>query len=256
MIGLSVQCQSSSVAAARRLLAGASRVAVLTGAGVSEESGVPTFRGPGGLWREFRPEDLATPEAFARDPHLVWEWYNWRREKVASVEPNAAHRALARLEERLAAGPAAHGRPFTLATQNVDDLHERAGSRSIVHLHGEIWRLRCCGCGREDYDRRVPLDPLPPVCPCGGLLRPAVVWFGEALPPDAWDAAVAAAGECDVFLVVGTSALVYPAASLPAIGLRAGARLIEVNRDQTPLTAQAEVSLRGPAGELLPGIVE
>jgi NAD-dependent deacetylase len=255
MIGLSAECQPSSVSAARRLLAEVSRVVVLTGAGVSEESGVPTFRGPGGLWRQFRPEDLATPEAFAHDPRLVWEWYNWRREKIAAVEPNPAHRALAELEARLPAGAATPGRSFTLVTQNVDDLHERAGSRAVLHLHGEIWRLRCTGCGREDYDRRVPLDPLPPVCACGGLLRPAVVWFGEALAPDTWDAAVGAAQACELVLVVGTSALVYPAASLPAIALQAGARLIEVNRDPTPLTPRADVSLQGKAGDLLPQLL-
>lgn len=233
--------------AARQWLADASRIAVLTGAGVSEESGVPTFRGEGGLWRRFRPEELATPEAFARDPKLVWEWYNWRRERIAGVEPNAAHRALAALERRTAA--------FTLITQNVDDLHERAGSRRICRLHGDIWLLRCVACGREQRDHRVPLDPLPPICSCGGLLRPGVVWFGEGLPADAWEQAIAAAGEAQVFLVIGTSALVQPAASLPALAARCGARLVEINRDPTPLSGLAGVSLRGKAGDLLPELV-
>lgn len=234
--------------AARKLLSGATRVAVLTGAGVSEESGVPTFRGEGGLWRRFRPEQLATPEAFERDPNLVWEWYDWRRQKIAAVEPNPAHRALAEMEKRAAT--------FALITQNVDDLHERAGSRRVYHLHGEIWLLRCTGCGAEKRNREAPLASLPPRCQCGALLRPGVVWFGEALPGETWAAASAAAASADLFLVVGTSALVQPAASLPLIARQAGARLIEVNRDPTPLSALADVALRGPAGELLPQLLE
>jgi NAD-dependent deacetylase len=235
------------VDAGRKLLAVASRIAALTGAGVSEESGVPTFRGEAGLWRRFRPEELATPEAFARDPRLVWEWYDWRRQKIAAVEPNAAHRALAALERRSA--------DFTLATQNVDDLHERAGSRRVYHLHGDIWLLRCTSCGREERNREAPLPELPPRCRCGGLLRPGVVWFGESLPRDAWEAAAEAAEHAGIFLVIGTSALVQPAASLPLLASRAGARLIEVNRDPTPLSALADVVLRGLAGELLPQLL-
>lgn len=247
MIGLTAQCQPSSVEAAGALLRAAAKVAVLTGAGVSEESGVPTFRGEGGLWRRFRPEQLATPEAFERDPSLVWEWYDWRRQKIAAVEPNPAHRALAEIERRVAL--------FTLITQNVDDLHERAGSRRVYHLHGEIWLLRCTGCGAEERNRQAPLESLPPRCTCGALLRPGVVWFGEALPSETWAAAAEAAGHADLFLVVGTSALVQPAASLPLIARRAGARLIEVNRDPTPLSPLANVALRGPAGELLPQLL-
>jgi NAD-dependent deacetylase len=220
---------------------------VLTGAGVSEESGVPTFRGPGGLWRQFRPEQLATPEAFEQDPRLVWEWYDWRRQKIAGVQPNPAHRALAEIEKRVAA--------FALVTQNVDDLHERAGSRRVFHLHGEIWLLRCTGCGAEERNREAPLVSLPPRCKCGALLRPGVVWFGEALPVEAWASAQQAAEAAELFLVIGTSALVQPAASLPLIAKRAGARLIEVNRDPTPLSAVADVVLRGPAGELLPKLL-
>jgi len=233
------------VAAAR--LRGARRVLALTGAGVSAESGVPTFRGPKGLWRQFRPEDLATPEAFARDPKLVWEWYAWRRETIAPLAPNRAHTALAALEERVP--------EFRLATQNVDGLHAAAGSRRLLELHGSIWRLRCTGCGRTAEDRRVPLPELPPRCACGTVLRPDVVWFGEMLPDAAVEEAVAAARSAEVVLVVGTSSLVYPAAALPRIARAAGAFVIEVNTEPTPLTSSADVSLRGPAAELMPALL-
>jgi NAD-dependent deacetylase len=226
----------------------ARRLLVLTGAGVSAESGVPTFRGPGGLWRSHRPEDLATPEAFARDPALVWEWYGWRRELIAPLRPNAAHRALARLEARTP--------EFLLATQNVDGLHTAAGSTRLVELHGSVWRLRCTACGRAEEDRRVPLPSLPPRCACGALLRPDVVWFGEVLPEAAVALAFEAARQADVVLVVGTSALVYPAAALPQVARAAGAFVIEVNPEPTPLTPIADVSLRGAAASLVPAMVE
>jgi NAD-dependent deacetylase len=232
--------------AAARLRAARS-VLALTGAGVSAESGVPTFRGPEGLWREFRPEHLATPEAFARDPKLVWEWYAWRRECVAACRPNAAHLALAALD---AAVPS-----FLLATQNVDGLHALAGSRRMVELHGSLWRLRCTGCGTVTDDRRPSLPELPPRCPCGALLRPDVVWFGESLPAAALERAFAAASEADVVLVVGTSALVYPAAALPHTAQSAGAFVIEVNPEPTPLSGHADVSLRGRAALVLPALV-
>ncbi len=236
------------LAAAARRVRAASRVLVLTGAGVSAESGVPTFRGPGGLWRHHRPEDLATPQAFARDPRLVWEWYAWRRETIAPLQPNAAHRAIARLESR--------GGKFLLATQNVDGLHAVAGSRRLVELHGTIWRLRCSRCDHAAEDRRVPLPELPPRCTCGGLLRPDVVWFGEALPEAAVESAVEAARAAEVVLVVGTSSLVYPAAALPQMARASGAFVIEVNPEPTPLTAVADLSLRGTAASLVPALVE
>jgi NAD-dependent protein deacetylase/lipoamidase len=233
----------------------ARRVAALTGAGLSQESGVPVFRGPGGLWRNFRPEELATPEAFRRDPKLVWEWYDWRRSVIARAQPNRAHRALAELER---AKP-----EFRLITQNVDGLEERAGSRRVIRLHGNIWRLRCTVCGREETNRAVPLEPLPPRCPCdgreiparGGLMRPGVVWFGEALPEEALEQAFRAARAAEVFLVVGTSAVVHPAAALPRVAWEQGARVIEVNPEATALSEMAQVSLRGPAGELLPELI-
>jgi NAD-dependent deacetylase len=232
---------------ATRRLAQAENVLVLTGAGISAESGVPTFRGPGGLWREFRPEDLATPQAFERDPRLVWEWYQWRREAIAPLQPNAAHHAVARLEER--------AREFLLATQNVDGLHARAGSRRMVELHGSLWRLRCTSCHGLREDRRVPLPALPPQCECGALLRPDVVWFGEMLPAPVQERAFAAARDAEVVLVIGTSSLVYPAAALPRVAQSAGAFLIEVNPEETPLSSSAQISLRGRAAAVLPALL-
>jgi NAD-dependent deacetylase len=232
---------------AREWLAQARSVAALTGAGVSAASGVPTFRGPGGLWQGFQPEDLATPEAFARDPRLVWEWYDWRRQKIAQAAPNAAHRALAELERRKPA--------FTLITQNVDGLDDLAGSGRILKLHGDIWRLRCTVCGAEFPNRRVPLPKIPPHCACGGLARPAVVWFGESLPPGMMEEAEHAAAAAEVLLVVGTSAVVYPAAGLIPYARRCGARVIEINSEATAVTALVDCALRGPADELLPQLL-
>lgn len=232
---------------AKEWLQSAQRVAVLTGAGISAESGLPTFRGPGGLWRNFRPEELATPQAFARDPKLVWEWYDWRRSVHAKCEPNAGHRALVELERRVP--------QFTLITQNVDNLHERAGSRRIIRLHGSLWIVRCTRCYQEEANTQVPLDPLPPRCACGGMQRPGVVWFGESLPERELRAARSAAQEAEVFLVVGTSSVVYPAAALPHAAREAGARVIEVNPEATEFTPHASISLRGLAGTILPELV-
>lgn len=230
-------------------LSSAQRLCVLTGAGVSAESGIPTFRGPGGLWRQYKPEDLATPQAFRRDPNLVWEWYDWRRQLIAKAEPNPAHRALVELEKRAP--------KFTLITQNVDGLHRRAGSRNIIHVHGDIWLVRCTVCGRQDQNEIAPLPEIPPHCSgCGGLLRPGVVWFGEAMPAQEWDAAARAARQCDLFLVIGTSAAVMPAGGLAMDARSAGARVIEINAEETGLSRYVDVSLRGPAGELLPALLK
>jgi len=235
------------MAAAREWLKQARSVAVLTGAGVSAESGVPTFRGPDGLWKRHRAESLATPEAFARDPKLVWEWYDWRRCVLSGVKPNAGHYALADLEQRTP--------NFTLITQNVDGLHELAGSRNVLRVHGSIWMLRCLGCDREQEDRRAPLPEIPPRCACGGMLRPGVVWFGESLPAAVWRAAETAARSCDVLLVIGTSALVYPAAGLAHLAKSSGARVVEINVAETPLSREIDEFILGPSGELLPQLI-
>jgi len=240
--------ESSSLTEAREWIANARSVAVLTGAGISAESGVPTFRGAGGLWRNFRPEDLATPEAFTRDPKLVWEWYSWRRGLIAATEPNAGHAALVELERRISR--------FTLVTQNVDGLHDRAGSRSPLKVHGDIWNLRCVTCGREGRDERLEFPELPPRCECGGMLRPGVVWFGEALPLDVLAAGERACANADVMLVVGTSAVVWPAAGLVPIASQCGARVIEVNLAATPFSGMVDCALQGKAGAILPGLIQ
>jgi NAD-dependent deacetylase len=227
----------------------AERVVILTGAGISAESGVPVFRGDGGLWRQFRPEQLATPDAFRRQPELVWEWYSWRRARIAAAEPNAGHRTIA-CWQRERAG-------VTLLTQNVDGLHERAGSPDPVELHGNLWRVRCVRtCGYTVLDNAHDPPRTAFRCPCGAWLRPAVVWFGESLDPATLDGAIAAAERADVLLVVGTSAVVYPVAALPQIARRRRARIVEINVDETALSAEADVVLRGPAGEVLPALQE
>jgi NAD-dependent deacetylase len=238
---------TAEIARVRERVAAARHVAVLTGAGMSAESGVPTFRGPDGLWRNYRAEDLATPQAFARDPNLVWAWYDWRRGLIAGCRPNPGHTALAELEGRDGG--------FTLVTQNVDGLHALAGSRDPVEMHGNIWKVRCTGCHRVTEDRRVPI-PIPPACEaCGALLRPHIVWFGESLEPGVLDRAVGAFEVADVALVVGTSGLVQPAASLAGIAARNGAFVVEINPDATPASGLVDVAVRHKSGEVLPRIV-
>ena len=239
--------QKKSVESARACLREAQHVAVLTGAGISAESGLPTFRGPNGLWRNFQPQQLATPQAFAADPKLVWEWYNWRREVHSQCKPNPGHWALVELERRAP--------QFTLITQNVDKLHEEAGSSNVLHLHGSLWRVRCLRCEKEEHNSQVPLVLLPPICDCGGMLRPAVVWFGESLPQYELRKAVDTVQGADVLLVVGTSAMVQPAASLPRMALACGAKVIEVNPEETELSASASIFMKGKAGEVLPRLV-
>lgn len=227
-------------------------VVVLTGAGVSAESGIPTFRDAmEGLWSRFDPHELASPEGFAADPETVTRWYDWRREKCATAKPNAAHLALARLEDHLAAQKHA----FTLLTQNVDRLHQAAGSHNVVELHGTIWVWRCTRCGIEHEERGGPFREYPPRCGCGGARRPAVVWFGEMLPEDAMQQAYDALAACDLFFSIGTSAVVEPAASFVHTARRHGAKTVEINRDPTPITPVADWSLPGKAGEILPELV-
>ncbi len=231
-----------------RALRNAHKVAALTGAGVSAESGVPTFRdAQTGLWAQFKAEELATPGAFLKNPRLVWEWYEWRRQLVQKAKPNPAHFALAEMENKFPG--------FTLITQNVDGLHQRAGSRKVIEIHGNITRTKCF---QEDtvVTQWNETGEVPPKCPrCGGLLRPDVVWFEEALPEIPTEAAFAASRDCDVFLCIGTSAVVYPAASLPLEALQHQATVIEINPEVTPLTSRASYVLNGPAGEILPGLL-
>jgi len=231
---------------ARAWINQASSIAVLTGAGISAESGIPTFRGTAGLWKQFRPEDRATPHAFARNPETVWEWYDWRRSLISQAQPNAGHLALAELERSTPR--------FALITQNVDGLHQRAGSHNLLEVHGSIWKLRCTKCHREWHDQTVPLM-LPPHCECGALARPGVVWFGEALPRDLWSSAEDATAASDVFLVVGTSAAVYPAAGLIHLARASGAKVVELNTEETAISAEVDCTLLGPAGEILPQLL-
>lgn len=237
-----------TISTVKEWIAESRRIVVLTGAGISAESGVPTFRGSEGLWRSFRAEDLATPEAFARDPELVWQWYDWRRDTVAQTKPNPGHMALIELERNI--------QDFTLITQNVDGLHDLAGSSRPLKLHGDIWELRCTSCNYKGVNREVPLPQIPPRCKCGSLLRPSIVWFGEALPSDVLEQAWSVSEQADLFLVVGTSALVHPAASLPLVAGRCGARVVEINMEQTVISHQVDISLIGRSGELLPQIID
>lgn len=237
-----------ALAKACSVLAEARRVAIVSGAGISAESGVPTFRGAGGLWREYRATDLATPEAFARDPRLVWEWYDWRRGLIAACEPNDGHRALVALESRF--------EDFTLITQNVDGLHQLAGSQRVLTLHGDIFAIRCTACGIVRRDRTHPLDLLPRCAACGALERPHIVWFGEGLDEATLDEAARAATEADALLVVGTSGVVYPAAQLAYLCRRRGGFVIVVNIEETEQSADMNLTLLGPSGVVLPALVE
>ncbi|NND35874.1 MAG: NAD-dependent deacylase [Gammaproteobacteria bacterium] len=230
-------------------LAASGHTVVLTGSGTSAESGVPTFRdAQTGLWAKYRPEDLATPEAFARNPEFVWDWYQWRRSIIADVQPNAGHHAIAELARRATS--------LTLITQNVDGLHQRAGSEHVIEFHGNIMRSKCAdrGCRAEVHPGD---DTSPPRCPdCGGALRPDVVWFGEPIPEAALEASLRAVGTCDLMVVAGTSAQVQPAASLATAAVERGACLVEINPESTPLTAIADFVLAGPSGRILPALVE
>lgn len=235
---------------AREIIRKARFIAVLTGAGISAESGVPTFRDPDGIWARFSASELATPEAFAENPRRVWEWYGMRRREMSKAEPNSGHHAFAQLEIRVPR--------FLLITQNIDNLHFRAGNRHIAEIHGNIFRNRCQRCGNIEMDERhnfAEPNPLPICAECGSPARVDVVWFGEPLPERELSLAIQAARTCDVFISAGTSAKVYPAAHFPEMAVERGAKLIEVNLEPTHLSPMAEVSLIGKTGEILPSLV-
>ena len=229
-------------------LASARSVTVLTGAGISADSGVPTFRGADGLWRNFRAEDLATPQAFARDPRLVWEWYNWRRELIATKRPNPAHEAVAEMERRC--------ERFWLITQNVDGLHRDAGSRKLSEIHGNIWMVRCTQCRGATENRDVPITILPLCSTCKGLLRPHIVWFGESLAEEDLRRSEAALQSSDLCLIIGTSGVVYPAAGFGSIAKRAGAFVVEINLDATPHSGFVDAALQGRARDIVPLLLQ
>lgn len=231
------------------ILLNCKKCVVLTGAGISAESGVPTFRGKEGLWGKLKPEELATMDAFIANPKIVWEWYNWRRDLINKVKPNRGHYALKELEKRFDS--------FTLITQNVDGLHEKAGSENILELHGNVYRNKCVDC-QQIYIESDEIDPANiPACNfCGGKIRPDIVWFGEMLDEDIIQEAFYVTEQADLFFSIGTSALVHPAASLPVIAKQHGATLVEINLDETPISSLADFSWRSKAGEFLPELCE
>lgn len=229
-------------------LRSAQKVVVLSGAGVSAESGISTFRDKDGLWEKFKPEDLATPSAFERNPKLVWEWYEFRRQKIKSVKPNPAHLALAQMEKFFP--------QFLLVTQNVDNLHQKAGSKKLLELHGNISRNKCFVCEKISTQNNFNSKTVPPLCKCGGYLRPDVVWFGELLPEEALEKAQEASREAELFFSVGTSAIVYPAASLPFLAQEQGAFVVEINTCETEISPAVDEVILGKAGEVLPEILE
>jgi len=218
-------------------------MSVFTGAGVSAESGIPTFRGAGGIWEKYDYRKLATPEGFKQDPRLVWEWYQLRQIEMKKAKPNPAHMTIAEMEEAVP--------NFSVLTQNIDGMHKRAGSKKIVELHGNIWRMRCVRDGTV-FEIDDPVTEIPPLCQCGSLLRPDVVWFGEPLSPQAIDEASKAAASSEVMFVIGTSAIVYPAAALPILTKNSGGTVIEINAEPTDVSSYSDLSLYGPAGDILP----
>jgi NAD-dependent deacetylase len=242
-----MQGRNDSIDECVRLLDDARSLVVSTGAGISKESGIPTFRdAPNALWENFDPTKLATREGFESDPPLVWRWYAERRKMISEAQPNPGHKAISELESLF--------EHMVVITQNIDNLHREAGSKNVIEIHGNIFRYKC-------FDRNHPVDSVPeddgspPTCHCGSLIRPDVVWFGEMLPEDAVEAAYGALAGCDVILVVGTSGTVYPAAGFPGVAKQAGARIIEVNPEETPVTPEADAFVCGPAGQILPELV-
>ncbi len=233
------------IAEAREIIESCTSITVLTGAGISAESGVPTFRGKDGLWRNFRSDQLATPDAFWENPALVWEWYDWRRAAIKDARPNPGHFVLTELESQKSR--------FTLITQNIDGLHQFAGSRNILEIHGNIWQVRCTKCGHIGENYKVPLEEIPPTCePCGEIGRPNVVWFGEIIPMEVIDKALKAIEDCDVLLIIGTSGVVEPAASLGLVAKQTGKKVIELNLESTTNSPLFDLTLLGKSGEILP----
>ena len=233
------------IAQAREIIDNASNIVVLTGAGISAESGVPTFRGQEGLWQNYRPEELATPEAFWKDPKLVWEWYDWRRNAVKDAKPNPGHYALAELENSV--------QNLTLVTQNIDGLHQMAGSSNITEMHGNLWQIRCTKCGEIEQNFDVPLRELPPKCKkCGDIGRPNVVWFGEMIEMSLIDNVLRAIEECQVMLIIGTSGVVEPAASMGLVAKQTNKPVIEINLEETPSAGLYDIVIREKSGEVLP----
>ena len=226
-----------------RRIRSAKRASVLTGAGISAESGIPTFRGAGGIWEKYDFTKLATPQGFKENPELVWEWYQLRQREMKKAGPNPAHRTIVDMEKRF--------QEFAVLTQNIDGMHRRAGSKKVVELHGNIWRMRCPRDGTV-IDLESPVEEIPPLCHCGSMLRPDVVWFGEPLPAEALESASEAASRSEVMFVVGTSAVVYPAAALPSLTKNSGGLVVEINTEKTDLSYYADVSFFGRAGELMP----
>jgi len=221
------------------------KVIFVTGAGISQESGIPTFRGKDGLWRKYDPMKLATIDAFYEDPKLVWEWYEERRRNILAAKPNAGHLAIAEFEKK---------KPVRVLTQNIDGLHQRAGSKNVYELHGSIITIKCTSCNFKD-EISASFSELPPICKCGSILRPDVVWFGESLPQDVWQAAISEASSCDTMVVVGTSLAVSPANLLPVYAKQNGAILIEVNPEETAMSGSMDVSIRSSAAKALPELV-
>lgn len=217
------------------------KLVIFTGAGISKESGIPTFRDADGLWKNFRIEELATPEAFEADPVRVWEWYLWRKEKIGECQPNSCHLLISKWEKEF--------ENFNLITQNIDGLHRKAGNKKILELHGNIWFTRCLKCEEIKEDLSFSYPSIPPKCKCGGILRPHIVWFGESLDNEILDMSIKSSSICDIFISIGTSNVVYPAASLPFNALRGGAYVVEVNPQQTPFSSSATLSLRMKATE-------
>ncbi len=232
----------------KSLLKSVQSVCVLTGAGISAESGVPTFRGEGGLWSRLKPEELANFDAFMKNPENVWAWYQHRKEIMHSVQPNAAHKALAEMEKIIP--------DFTLITQNIDNLHYRAGSKNVLELHGNIERSYCIKCGKYYSDVQITKEKPIPYCECSGIIRPDVVWFGENLPIDVFDKAVEATRRCELLLSIGTSAVVYPAAGLPLQAKEHGSYVVEINVEYTELSPYVNETIIGRAGEVVPALLE